>query len=161
MLPVGANRCSRFEQLCSWWHVGADAAQHAVTAAHVAAKHRHNELLSTHPSGEHGVVAEDAPRRRLARVLTALGWLVSTVAALSCAAVWWVCARLELLFTAAGVRELSGLGSGAARERLASVHLEALSPFVALYGWRYAAVAALLSVGFGVGFALLWLGRAR
>lgn len=106
-------------------------------------------------------IREDAPRRRLARVLTALGWLVSAVAALSCACVWWVCARLELLFTAAGVRELSGLGSGAARERLASVHLEALSPFVALYGWRYAAVAALLSVGFGVGFALLWLGRAR
>lgn len=106
-------------------------------------------------------IREDAPRRRLARALTALGWLVSTVAAASCAGVWWVCARLELLFTAAGVRELSGLGSGAARERLASVHLEALSPFIALYGWRYAAVAALLSVGFGVGFALLWLGRAR
>ena len=113
--------------------------------------------------GSSGVrrIREDAPRRRLARVLTALGWLVSAVAALSCACVWWVCARLELLFTAAGVRELSGLGSGAARERLASVHLEALSPFVALYGWRYVAVAALLSVGFGVGFALLWLGRAR
>jgi hypothetical protein len=95
------------------------------------------------------------------RVLTVLGWLVSALAVVLCAAVWWVCARLELLFTAAGVRELADLGADGARERLASVQLEALTPFVALYGWRYVAVAVILSAGLGVGFALLWLGRAR
>jgi hypothetical protein len=95
------------------------------------------------------------------RVLTVLGWLVSAIAVVLCAAAWWVCARLELLFTAAGVRELADLGADGARERLASVQLEALTPFVALYGWRYVAVAVILSVGFGVGFVLLWLGRAR
>lgn len=100
-------------------------------------------------------------RRVWMRVLTVLGWLVSALAVALCAAVWWVCARLELLFTAAGVRELAGLGADGARERLSSVQLEALTPFVALYGWRYVAVAVILSVGFGVGFALLWLGRAR
>lgn len=100
-------------------------------------------------------------RRVWMRVLTVLGWLVSALAVVLCAAVWWVCARLELLFTAAGVRELAGLGSDGARERLASVQLEALTPFVALYGWRYVAVAVILSAGFGVGFALLWAGRAR
>jgi hypothetical protein len=106
-------------------------------------------------------IQERAPHRLLTRVLTVLGWLVSALAVVSCAAVWWVCARLELLFTAAGVRELAGLGVDGARERLASVQLEALTPFVALYGWRYVAVAVILSAGFGVGFALLWLGRAR
>ena len=100
-------------------------------------------------------------RRVWMRVLTVLGWLVSALAVVLCAAVWWVCARLELLFTAAGVRELADLGSDGARERLASVQLEALTPFVALYGWRYVAVAVILSAGLGVGFALLWLGRAR
>lgn len=100
-------------------------------------------------------------RRVWMRVLTVLGWLVSALAVVLCAAVWWVCARLELLFTAAGVRELADLGADGARERLASVQLEALTPFVALYGWRYVAVAVILSVGLGVGFALLWLGRAR
>ena len=65
-----------------------------------------------------------------------LGWLVSALAVVLCAAVWWVCARLELLFTAAGVRELANLGADGARERLSSVQLEALTPFVALYGWR-------------------------
>lgn len=108
------------------------------------------------------VVREAGGRRRVwMRVLTALGWLVSALAVVLCAAVWWVCARLELLFTAAGVRELADLGADGARERLASVQLEALTPFVALYGWRYVAVAVILSAGFGVGFALLWLGRAR
>lgn len=107
------------------------------------------------------LIRERAPRRLLMRVLTVLGWLVSALAVVLCAAVWWVCARLELLFTAAGVSALADLGVDGARERLASVQLEALTPFVALYGWRYVAVAALLSVGFGVGFALLWLGRAR
>lgn len=100
-------------------------------------------------------------RRVWMRVLTVLGWLVSALAVVLCAAVWWVCARLELLFTAAGVRELADLGADGARERLASVQLEALTPFVALYGWRYVAVSVILSVGLGVGFALLWLGRAR
>lgn len=100
-------------------------------------------------------------RRVWMRVLTVLGWLVSALAVVLCAAVWWVCARLELLFTAAGVRELADLGADGARERLASVQLEALTPFVALYGWRYVAVAVILSVGLGVGFALLWVGRAR
>lgn len=100
-------------------------------------------------------------RRVWMRVLTVLGWLVSALAVVLCAAVWRLCARLELLFTAAGVRELAGLGSDGARERLASVQLEALTPFVALYGWRYVAVAVILSAGFGVGFALLWAGRAR
>jgi len=95
------------------------------------------------------------------RVLTVLGWLVSALAVVLCAAVRWVCARLELLFTAAGVRELANLGADGARERLSSVQLEALTPFVALYGWRYVAVAVILSVGLGVGFTLLWLGRAR
>ena len=104
------------------------------------------------------VVREAGGRRR---VLTVLGWLVSALAVVLCAAVWWVCARLELLFTAAGVRELADLGADGARERLASVQLEALTPFVALYGCRYVAVAVILSVGLGVGFALLWLGRAR
>lgn len=108
------------------------------------------------------VVREAGGRRRVwMRVLTVLGWLVSALAVVLCAAVWWVCARLELLFTAAGVRELANLGADGARERLASVQLEALTPFVALYGWRYVAVAVILSVGLGVGFALLWLGRAR
>ena len=108
------------------------------------------------------VVREAGGRRRVwMRVLTVLGWLVSALAVVLCAAVWWVCARLELLFTAAGVRELADLGADGARERLASVQLEALTPFVALYGWRYVAVAVILSVGLGVGFALLWLGRAR
>lgn len=108
------------------------------------------------------VVREAGGRRRVwMRVLTVLGWLVSALAVVLCAAVWWVCARLELLFTAAGVRELADLGADGARERLASVQLEALTPFVALYGWRYAAVAVILSVGLGVGFALLWAGRAR
>lgn len=108
------------------------------------------------------VVREAGGRRRVwMRVLTVLGWLVSALAVVLCAAVWWVCARLELLFTAAGVRELADLGSDGARERLASVQLEALTPFVALYGWRYVAVAVILSVGLGVGFALLWAGRAR
>lgn len=106
-------------------------------------------------------IRERAPRRLLMRALTVLGWLVSALAVVLCAAVWWVCARLELLFTAAGVRELADLGADGARERLASVQLEALTPFVALYGWRYVAVAVILSVGLGVGFALLWLGRAR
>lgn len=106
-------------------------------------------------------IRERAPRRLLMRVLTVLGWLVSALAVALCAAVWWVCARLELLFTAAGVRELANLGADGARERLSSVQLEALTPFVALYGWRYVAVAVILSAGFGVGFALLWLGRAR
>lgn len=106
-------------------------------------------------------IRERAPRRLLMRVLTVLGWLASALAVVLCAAVWWVCARLELLFTAAGVRELADLGADGARERLASVQLEALTPFVALYGWRYVAVATILSVGLGVGFALLWLGRAR
>lgn len=106
-------------------------------------------------------IRERAPRRLLLRVLTVLGWLVSALAVVLCAAVWWVCARLELLFTAAGVRELADLGAEGARERLASVQLEALTPFVALYGWRYVAVAVILSAGFGVGFALLWLGRSR
>lgn len=106
-------------------------------------------------------IRERAPRRLLTRVLTALGWLVSALAVVLCAAVWWVCARLELLFTAAGVRELADLGADGARERLSSVQLEALTPFVALYGWRYVAVAVVLSVGFGVGFVLLWLGRSR
>lgn len=100
-------------------------------------------------------------RRVWMRVLTVLGWLVSALAVVLCAAVWWVCARLELLFTAAGVRELADLGADGARERLASVQLEALTPFVALYGWRYVAFAVTLSAGFGVGFTLLWLGRAR
>lgn len=100
-------------------------------------------------------------RRVWMRVLTVLGWLVSTLAVVLCAAVWWVCARLELLFTAAGVRELASLGADGARERLASVQLEALTPFVALYGWRYVAVAVILSAGLGVGFALLWVGRSR
>ena len=105
---------------------------------------------------------EAGGRRRVwMRVLTVLGWLVSALAVVLCAAVWWVCARLELLFTAAGVRELADLGADGARERLASVQLEALTPFVALYGWRYVAVAVILSVGLGVGFALLWLGRSR
>lgn len=108
------------------------------------------------------VVREAGGRRRVwMRVLTVLGWLVSALAVVLCAAVWWVCARLELLFTAAGVRELADLGADGARERLASVQLEALTPFVALYGWRYVAVAIILSVGLGVGFALLWAGRAR
>lgn len=108
------------------------------------------------------VVREAGGRRRVwMRVLTVLGWLVSALAVVLCAAVWWVCARLELLFTAAGVRELANLGADGARERLSSVQLEALTPFVALYGWRYVAVAVILSAGFGVGFALLWLGRAR
>lgn len=107
------------------------------------------------------VVRERGGRRVWMRVLTVLGWLVSALAVVLCAAVWWVCARLELLFTAAGVRELADLGADGARERLASVQLEALTPFVALYGWRYVAVAIILSVGLGVGFALLWLGRAR
>lgn len=108
------------------------------------------------------VVREAGGRRRVwMRVLTVLGWLVSALAVVLCAAVWWVCARLELLFTAAGVRELADLGADGARERLASVQLEALTPFVALYGWRYVAVAIILSVGLGVGFALLWLGRSR
>lgn len=108
------------------------------------------------------VVREAGGRRRVwTRVLTVLGWLVSALAVVLCAAVWWVCARLELLFTAAGVRELADLGADGARERLASVQLEALTPFVALYGCRYVAVAVILSVGLGVGFALLWLGRAR
>lgn len=108
------------------------------------------------------VVREAGGRRRVwMRVLTVLGWLVSALAVVLCAAVWWVCARLELLFTAAGVRELADLGADGARERLASVQLEALTPFVALYGWRYVAVAVILSVGLGVGFALLWLGRSR
>ena len=108
------------------------------------------------------VVREAGGRRRVwMRVLTVLGWLVSALAVVLCAAVWWVCARLELLFTAAGVRELADLGADGARERLASVQLESLTPFVALYGWRYVAVAVILSVGLGVGFALLWLGRAR
>ena len=108
------------------------------------------------------VVREAGGRRRVwMRVLTVLGWLVSALAGVLCAAVWWVCARLELLFTAAGVRELADLGADGARERLASVQLEALTPFVALYGWRYVAVAIILSVGLGVGFALLWLGRSR
>lgn len=108
------------------------------------------------------VVREAGGRRRVwMRVLTVLGWLVSALAVALCAAVWWVCARLELLFTAAGVRELADLGADGARERLASVQLEALTPFVALYGWRYVAVAVILSVGLGVGFALLCLGRAR
>lgn len=108
------------------------------------------------------VVREAGGRRRVwMRVLTVLGWLVSALAVVLCAAVWWVCARLELLFTAAGVRELADLGADGARERLASVQLEALTPFVALYGWRYVAVAVILSAGFGVGFALLWLGRSR
>lgn len=108
------------------------------------------------------VVREAGGRRRVwMRVLTVLGWLVSALAVVLCAAVWWVCARLELLFTAAGVRELADLGADGARERLASVQLEALTPFVALYGWRYVAVAVILSVGLGVGFTLLWLGRAR
>lgn len=100
-------------------------------------------------------------RRVWMRVLTALGWLVSALAVVLCAAVWWVCARLELLFTASGVRELVDLGADGARERLASVQLEALTPFVALYGWRYVAVAVILSAGLGVGFALLWAGRSR
>lgn len=108
------------------------------------------------------VVREAGGRRRVwMRVLTVLGWLVSALAVVLCAAVWWVCARLELLFTAAGVRELADLGADGARERLASVQLEALTPFVALYGWRYVAVAVILSVGLGVGFALLWLGRSQ
>lgn len=108
------------------------------------------------------VVREAGGRRRVwMRVLTVLGWLVSALAVVLCAAVWWVCARLELLFTAAGVRELADLGADGARERLASVQLEALTPFVALYGWRYVAVAVILSVGFGVGFTLLWVGRSR
>lgn len=108
------------------------------------------------------VVREAGGRRRVwMRVLTVLGWLVSALAVVLCAAVWWVCARLELLFTAAGVRELADLGADGARERLASVQLEALTPFVALYGWRYVAVAVILSAGFGVGFALLWVGRSR
>lgn len=108
------------------------------------------------------VVREAGGRRRVwMRVLTVLGWLVSALAVVLCAAVWWVCARLELLFTAAGVRELADLGADGARERLASVQLEALTPFVALYGWRYVAVAVILSAGLGVGFALLWSGRAR
>lgn len=108
------------------------------------------------------VVREVGGRRRVwMRVLTVLGWLVSALAVVLCAAVWWVCARLELLFTAAGVRELADLGADGARERLASVQLEALTPFVALYGWRYVAVAVILSAGFGVGFTLLWLGRSR
>ena len=108
------------------------------------------------------VVREAGGRRRVwMRVLTVLGWLVSALAVVLCAAVWWVCARLELLFTAAGVRELADLGADGARERLASVQLEALTPFVALYGWRYVAVAIILSVGLGAGFALLWAGRAR
>lgn len=108
------------------------------------------------------VVREAGGRRRVwMRVLTVLGWLVSALAVVLCAAVWWVCARLELLFTAAGVRELADLGADGARERLASVQLEALTPFVALYGWRYVAVAVILSVGLGVGFALLWAGRSR
>lgn len=108
------------------------------------------------------VVREAGGRRRVwMRVLTVLGWLVSALAVVLCAAVWWVCARLELLFTAAGVRELADLGADGARERLASVQLEALTPFVALYGWRYVAVAIILSVGLGVGFTLLWLGRSR
>ena len=108
------------------------------------------------------VVREAGGRRRVwMRVLTVLGWFVSALAVVLCAAVWWVCARLELLFTAAGVRELADLGADGARERLASVQLEALTPFVALYGWRYVAVAIILSVGLGVGFALLWLGRSR
>lgn len=108
------------------------------------------------------VVREAGGRRRVwMRVLTVLGWLMSALSVILCAAVWWVCARLELLFTAAGVRELADLGADGARERLASVQLEALTPFVALYGWRYVAVAVILSVGLGVGFALLWLGRSR
>ena len=107
------------------------------------------------------VVREAGGRRLLMRVLTVLGWLVSALAVVLCAAVWRVCARLELLFTAAGVRELANLGADGARERLSSVQLEALTPFVALYGWRYVAVAVILSVGLGVGFTLLWLGRAR
>ena len=108
------------------------------------------------------VVREDGGRQRVwMRVLTVLGWLVSALAVVLCAAVWWVCARLELLFTAAGVRELADLGTDGARERLASVQLDALTPFVALYGWRYVAVAIILPVGLGVGFALLWAGRAR
>lgn len=108
------------------------------------------------------VVREVGGRRRVwMRALTVLGWLVSALAVALCAAVWWVCARLELLFTAAGVRELADLGADGARERLASVQLEALTPFVALYGWRYVAVAIILSVGLGVGFTLLWLGRSR
>ena len=100
-------------------------------------------------------------RRVWMRSLTVLGWLVSALSVVLCAAVWWVCARLELLFTAAGVRELADLGADGARERLASVQLEALTPFVALYGWRYVAVAVILSAGLGVGFTLLWVGRAR
>ena len=115
------------------------------------------------PGGSSGVrrIRERAPRRLLMRVLTVLGWLMSALSVILCAAVWWVCARLELLFTAAGVRELADLGADGARERLASVQLEALTPFVALYGWRYVAVAVILSVGFGVGFVLLWFGRSR
>lgn len=115
------------------------------------------------PGGSSGVrrIRERAPRRLLMRVLTVLGWLMSALSVILCAAVWWVCARLELLFTAAGVRELADLGADGARERLASVQLEALTPFVALYGWRYVAVAVILSVGLGVGFTLLWSGRAR
>lgn len=108
------------------------------------------------------VVREAGGRRRVwMRMLTVLGWLVSALAVALCAAVWWVCARLELLFTAAGVRELADLGADGARERLASVQLEALTPFVALYGWRHVVIAVVLSVGFGVGFALLWAGRSR
>ena len=108
------------------------------------------------------VVREAGGRRRVwMRVLTVLGWLVNAVSVALCASVWWVCARLELLFTAAGVRELADLGTDGARERLASVQLEALTPFVALYGWRHVVIAVVLSVGFGVGFALLWAGRAR
>lgn len=108
------------------------------------------------------VVREAGGRRRVwMRVLTVLGWLMSALSVILCAAVWWVCARLELLFTAAGVRELADLGADGARERLASVQLEALTPFVALYGWRYVAVAVILSAGLGVGFTLLWVGRSR
>ena len=109
------------------------------------------------------VVRETAGGRRRVwmRVLTVLGWLVSALAVALCAAVWWVCARLELLFTADGVSALADLGADGARERLASVQLEALTPFVALYGWRHVVIAVVLSVGFGVGFALLWAGRAR
>lgn len=115
------------------------------------------------PGGSSGVrrIRERAPRRHLMRVLTVLGWLMSALSVILCAAVWWVCARLELLFTAAGVRELADLGADGARERLSSVQLEALTPFVALYGWRYVAVAVILSVGLGVGFTLLWFGRSR
>lgn len=123
-----------------------------------------SQVRAAVPGGSSGVrvVREVGGRRRMwMRALTVLGWLVSALAVALCAAVWWVCARLELLFTAAGVRELANLGADGARERLASVQLEALTPFVALYGWRYVAVAVILSAGFGVGFALLWLGRAR